>query len=144
MKILVLDPGDHTGWVFRDSTGGILGGTINEQSLLAIENLFVMYRPDIVVYETFRLYAGAAQSMINSEFYTVQVIGAIRLLAQQRAVTCVYGQTPSVKKFAGELDERWKNMAKIGGRTEHVKDAYLHLKYFERFGPEKKAKVPTK
>ena len=131
-RVLVFDPGDSTGWCFG-CPEGVVGGTIYK-SFEDIEKLFKVYKPDVVVYETFHLYAGAAKHLINNDFYTVQVIGAIKLLCIQRGIKWVIPQAPSTKKYSGGLDARWRDIEKIGGFTEHVKDAYMHLRFFERFG----------
>lgn len=142
-RILVFDPGDSTGWVIRDRDGKVGGGTIYK-NFKAIEFLFEI-KPDVVVFESFRLYAGAAKHLINDEFYTVQVIGAIKLLCMQHGIVDVVPQAPSVKKYSGGLDARWRGMLKDGGVTEHIKDAYMHLRFYEKFGEraeEKKSPRP--
>lgn len=137
MRILVFDPGEHIGWVFFDTEmeyliGGTTGDGLHKDVSLLIP-LFDAYTPEVVVYETFNLYAGAASHLVNNDFYTCQVIGAIKLLCHQRGITRIVAQSPGVKKFSGGLDNAWKAMEKIGGKTEHIKDAYLHLKYFLTF-----------
>ena len=34
----------------------------------------------------------------------------------------------------GTIYKSFADIEKIGGFTEHVKDAYMHLRFFERFG----------
>lgn len=138
-RVLVFDPGDSTGWVFKDLKGNIIGGTFYK-SFKSLESLFSALHPDVVVFETFKLYAGAAKHLIHDEFYTVQVIGAIKLLCEQYKVKSIVPQGASVKRYSGGLDARWKTILKDGGITEHIKDAYLHLRFYERFGEEKSPK----
>ena len=143
LSVLVFDPGDHTGWVFRDRTGGLQGGTLYSnkdiwEDMTQLHTMFSKFEPDIVVYETFHLYPGAAKHLAHNEFYTVQLIGAIQMLCfdwvpKNRIVR----QAPSIKKYSGGLDERWSSLIKSGAVTEHTKDAYLHLKYFDMVNAKK-------
>lgn len=138
MKILVLDPGNSTGWMFYDEgTKELHGGTIGER-LDDIYFLFDMFKPDRIIYETFALYPGKAQAMSWNTFYPCEVIGVIKLWAVRNLVVCT-DQGAACKKYSGGLDDRWITFKqrvypntgwfKI---TEHTKDAYMHLRYFLR------------
>lgn len=133
MKILALDPGNHTGWVAYDTnTKALMGGTIGETFLGVWKPLC---KADVIVYETFNLYPGAAKHLTRNEFYPCQVIGVIRLFGEINKDVKLIKQSPSVKKFAGGLDEVWekaKQTSELVGYTvsEHTKDAFLHLKYY--------------
>ena len=138
-SVIALDPGDHTGWVFRPREGDLRGGTI-PKSHLQVAGLLATYNPDVVVFETFGLYPGKANSLYWNSFYPCEVIGVIKLWAAQNNKAIV-GQAPSVKRYSGKLDERFFKLkreqkdCKSGSTlevTEHTKDAYMHLKYFER------------
>jgi hypothetical protein len=143
VTILTFDPGDHIGWVYRDTILKVeVGGTIfNKQDFNAdARHLIDLFEetPDYVVYEDFQLYAGAAQHLIHNQFYTVQIIGAIKLLCYQRDVEHVVVQAASIKKFAPPCDMRYETLRfRSNTATEHTKDAFLHLTYFERFGLKK-------
>lgn len=140
-NVLVFDPGDHTGWVYRSVNGSLEGGTVLN-NMEMVTDLIDVYNPDIVVIETFHLYPGAAKHLTYNAFYPCQVIGAIKLKCLTQATQCVthlVEQSPSVKRYSGGLDDRWKEFRQWLIETytgenpidEHVKDAYLHLKYFE-------------
>lgn len=140
MKILALDPGNSTGWVLYDTdTKKILGGTLGESFIEVWRRLDFV---DVIIYESFNLYPGAAKHMTRNEFYPCQVIGVIRLYGEMHKNVELVKQSPSVKKFAGGLDEVWETVKRISGPTmtvvtEHTKDAFLHLKYYliqEGFG----------
>jgi hypothetical protein len=143
MRILAFDPGDHTGWVCKDDILGIeVGGTIFNKRDFNADARCIMdmfdYPPNYVVYEDFQLYAGAAQHLIHNQFYTVQIIGAIRLLCYQHDVAHVIVQAASVKKFASPQDMRYETLRlRSNTATEHTKDAFMHLSYFEKFGLKK-------
>ena len=128
MRILVLDPGNSTGWVLYDSeTKQTVGGTFKED-FLALQEVFESCRPDLVIYESFALYPGLAKSMSWNTFYPCEIIGVIKYLAIKYMVN-VKNQSPSVKKYAGKV-----NFKDIEGTniTIHTKDAYLHLAYYLR------------
>lgn len=143
MTILVFDPGDHTGWV---ATNGpwIRGGTIFSQKSIMddiseLNKLWLSLEPDVVVFETFNLYPGAAAHLTHNEFYPCQIIGVIKTLCWINSTQFLVPQAPSIKKYSGGLDERWKIFSKeIGSeKSEHMKDAYLHLKYYKLFNSKK-------
>ena len=127
-KILVLDPGESTGWVLTFG-GEVLGGTCGKDHKAVME-LITRYMPDIIVFERFNLYPGMAKSLAWNTFYACEVIGVIKFGAMVHQTPYVE-QAPSVKKYAGNLPSNWKK--DIQARqpiTEHTKDAYKHLLYY--------------
>ena len=49
-------------------------------------------------------------------------------------------QAPSIKKYFGGFKDDWYKLKELCSQievTEHTKDAYQHLKYFERNGEKK-------
>lgn len=134
LSVLVFDPGESTGWVNRTEHGGLSGGTV-VFSLRGIYDLVNGLRPQVVVFENFMLHPGAARGLIHSELYPCQVIGAIKLAAQLASVKYLIKLAPSMKRYSGSLDDRWKDFSlfNLEKPTEHTKDAYLLLKYFEMF-----------
>lgn len=137
-SILVFDPGDHTGWVFRDHDGTVMGGTCGKSHAQVAERIHIL-RPDICVFERFNLYPQMAKSLAWSSFYPCEVIGVIRYLCVHYHIPIVE-QAPSIKKYFGGFQDDWYELKRIcdpKGVTEHTKDAYQHLKYFERNGERK-------
>ena len=133
MSVIALDPGNSTGWVFREADGSLSGGTCGEDHV-AVWKLLEEYRPQVVVYETFQMYPGKAQKLIWSTFYPCEVIGVIKLWATMNGAQLV-GLQPSVKKFAlGTTElELWKTVNRYGApATEHLRDAVRLLRYYER------------
>lgn len=137
-SVLVFDPGDHTGWVFRDTDGRVTGGTCGKSHAQVAERIHIL-RPDICVFERFNLYPQMAKSLAWNSFYPCEVIGVIRYLCVSMHIPIVE-QAPSVKKYFGGFQEDWTKLKEICDHkevTEHTKDAYQHLKYFERNGERK-------
>ncbi len=138
MCVLVLDPGNSTGWCMRDKNGCLQGGTIGPNHL-DVWTLLNTFNPDIVVYETFQMYPGKAQKLIWNTFYPCEVIGVIKLWCQKNNKQ-LEGLQPSVKKYAlgdNELD-LWKSVIVLNfdGQhpvaTEHMRDTVRLLRYYER------------
>lgn len=140
MKILVFDPGENTGWVAANvSCNGesdIIAAGTAVRNHLNIADLFNTYEPDIVVFERFNLYPGMAKTLSWNTFYPCEVIGVIRYLCDKYQIP-YYEQAPSIKKYAGGLQQDWVELRRKFAVTEHSKDAYLHLKYFLRNHKEK-------
>lgn len=142
IRILVFDPGEHTGWCCAeyDECGApkwVLRGGTADKDHRCVAELFDIYNPDIVVFERFNLYPGMAKTLSWNSFYPCEVIGVIRYLCARDDIP-TYEQAPSIKKFSGGLQGDWRSLKNNSvnvskqGVTEHTKDAYLHWKYFER------------
>lgn len=136
-SILVFDPGESTGWCFMGESGRVIGGTCKKHHQEVAEKIHV-FHPSIVVFERFNLYPQMAKSLSWNSFYPCEVIGVIRYLCDRDNIPYVE-QAPSVKKYFGGFQDDWEELKSLCGRdvTEHTKDAYMHLKYFERNGLRK-------
>jgi hypothetical protein len=145
MKIIALDPGEHTGWMMRDHSGKLTGGTVpkylqsdgsldKDMHLIQVIELLDACSPDLVVIERFNLYPGMAKSLSWNSFFPCEVIGAVRLWCKSNNVKIVE-QAPSIKKYAGPFQDDWDDMKRRCAKdvTEHTKDAYQHLRYYERY-----------
>lgn len=126
-KILSLDPGESTGWVFRDENGMLRGGTIGKNHA-GVARLMTEVKPEHVVLERFNLYPGMAKSLSWNSFYPCEVIGVIKLICMQYNISMTE-QAPGVKKFFGGFQDDWIQICQ-GAHTEHTKDAYMHYRYF--------------
>ena len=136
-SILVFDPGESTGWCFRDENHVTTGGTLPKNHL-EVARAITDRLPSIVVIERFNLYPQMAKSLAWSSFYPCEVIGVIKYVCASLKIP-VIEQAPSVKKYFGGYQSDWEQVKQTKGfkLTEHVKDAYQHLKYFERNGEKK-------
>lgn len=135
-SVLVFDPGESTGWCYRNQEGRVTGGTCKKNHMEVAERIQI-FSPDIVVFERFNLYPQMAKSLAWNSFYPCEVIGVIRYLCDKYNIPVVE-QAPSVKKYFGGFQQDWDQLKELSqGVTEHTKDAYMHLKYFERNGEKK-------
>lgn len=129
-SILALDPGESTGWCFIGRDNRMRAGTAPKDHMLVAERIDVL-NPDIVVYETFNLYPSKAQKLVWNSFYPCEVIGVI-LYKCMSAGKQIVKQAPPVKKYAGQLPQKFVQISKQEKLTEHSKDACQHLCYYLR------------
>ena len=126
-RILSFDPGVTTGYALLDVDGDA------EPSLLIagefplwgkyMEEFLIENKPDIVVYEEFRLYPAVAKAKSWSTFPEVEVIGVIKYLCEQRG-TPLIAQRASVKA-------RTTIPPRVAGvRGPHARDALKHALYY--------------
>lgn len=125
-RMLVLDPGDTTGWSLF--VGGIRGdsGQI-VSSLDALTSLIDIIEPTLVVYERYVLYPWASEAQTFSDFPTVRLIGALELLCHQRGLATMSQTAQQAKGFVG--DERLKELHIYNTNQRHANDATRHGVY---------------
>ena len=123
MRLLVFDPCKTNGWSFL-TNGVIIGGSFNMWE--KVRYLTVKHKPTVILYESFNLRAGAARRLIGSSFPAIQVIGAIRVIAEESAIKCV-AQTPSQRAGIG--------LQRLRGFDRHARDAARHgVRYLSNKG----------
>lgn len=127
-SILVLDPGNHTGWLFQDEEGNLSAGTLGENHAAA-GKFILRLKPHKIVYETFQLYPSRATKMHWNSFYPCEVIGIIKFCAAICGATLI-GLQPSVKKYAAT--PKWKEhlVDTEYPITEHMRDAWRLYDYY--------------
>lgn len=132
-RVLVIDPGDRTGWarcVIEDGEiAGVVQG-VNPLKDFGLKLAESITNYDTVVYETWRLRPDMAKKMIGNDFQPVQLIGMIRLLCWQNPTISLVSLTPSDKKTGRKvmppvLAERIQHSSE-----EHDKDALDLLSYY--------------
>lgn len=141
VSILAFDPGESTGWCYKGwylSNEGVQwqyqGGTLPKNHQQVARKIGELM-PSVVVLERFNLYPQMAKSLAWNSFYPCETIGVIKFVCAEYSIPVVE-QAPSVKKYFGGFQADWELVKQTEGfkLTEHVKDAYQHLKYFERNG----------
>jgi len=130
MHLLSLDPGNTTGWaVFNAERHELLQAGADKLTLYQLYKMIASTIPDEIVYESFRLYASKSDTMINNDFYPSQLIGVIKLYAEQF-------QVPIITQSAAKGKAIWKDdkLIKFGYSHNiiHARDAIRHgLTYLE-------------
>lgn len=104
LRILAIDPGEKVGWA-----RGLLATDLSlEDHGIADLKPFAMKlgeaitNYDVIVYETWRLYAGFAKKMVGNDMQTSQLIGIIRYLAWANPGIKLVGQAATIKKTANK------------------------------------------
>lgn len=121
MRILGIDPGHTTGVAIVED--GKVEAFYTTNLWTRLDTLFTPERkPDVVVYEDFRLYPWMAKSKSWSHLETVQVIGVIKYLCELHEIP-VETQMASVIK--SKLAQRLFGDV-ITLLPEHAREAALH------------------
>lgn len=125
-RLLVLDPGDTTGWAVLDygalTSCGQTAGTAK-----GLTELLDVHQPEVVLFEEYRLYPWKAQSQSFSNLPTARLIGALELLCEQRQLPLI-GQTAQQAK--GVIDDaKLKELHLYQTSKRHANDAIRHAVY---------------
>jgi hypothetical protein len=158
MKVLCFDPSGNynegsgtTGWAYFEDGELIEFGTISatdsnslEGYWSAHEQLIVVKQPNIVVCESFKLFAHKQKAQTWSQMETPQLIGYMRMMCWKRHVKMIF-QSPSDKVRVadpilvkiGVLEMKGKNYYCNGKPTNlHIRDAIRHGIYFHKYNKE--------
>lgn len=131
MKILGIDPGEHTGVVLMDTDQpNALKATL-VVTWHGLDDIIHTHHPDIIVMESFRLYPHMAQTMIANDFPSSQVIGVVKYLAEKVNIP-VAMQPASMAKYV-----KPKRMFP----SPHLHDAYCHIEAYRRKHGDKVCKA---
>ena len=136
MRVLSFDPGGTTGWCCMDKQDdkkmpGLLVERGDFPGWSNIEELLIKFKPDVVTFEVFRLYAHKAQAKSWDTFLVVEVIGVIKYLCAKLDIRIVE-QTPSQGKQFFHTD-KLKALG-LHQKITHINDATGHALYFLKFG----------
>lgn len=146
MRILALDPGLTTGSCILDIDTRYQYIPINSdcsklvvsaeelKDIHAIKDMIDKYKPEVIVFEEYRLYDTKASSKIGSDFQEVQLIGQIKLVAEQLQIPIHNQMAVQAKKFYTDKKLKELNLYKI---SKHVRDALRHALYFYDFNRKK-------
>lgn len=130
-RVIALDPGDNNTGVARTGKPGLVSvqtwfgydATVRELRALMHAGLV-----DTVVCEEYRLYPWLAQQQGYSDFPTVQLIGAIRLICNDYGIERVM-QPATIKEPAFKICAR--RGIEVPGKNQHEKDAFVHLYHYQ-------------
>lgn len=145
--LAAFDPGERTGYVvvrvcpyFKPGSNADDGFLILDQGVLTVDEVgaklkWLITKRDVVVYETWRLYADYAMQMIGNDMQPSQVVGMIRYatwLARReevRAITLV-AQGATVKKPAVKTMPDWLKAHMAKSSEQHDQDAIMHAWFY--------------
>lgn len=146
-KILAFDPGETVGWCAFEGLDKLADGHIQTKDfdplgIHDLRELFNKYKPDIVIYETYRVYDWKTDSHSWSEVHTLQIIGLIRYFCMQHEIEYFKQSAQVAKAFC--TDDKllaWNMYTK----NRHSRDAVRHALNYLLFGrqEDKKSKMNT-
>jgi len=124
--VMGIDPGETTGIctfnVFEDLSYRV-GIQATVEDYHNIDNMMDSQGVDLIIMEDFRLYRHMARRMINNSFVPVQVIGAVKYMAEKRNIPVVL-QMAAVTKFITAVGTT---------NNPHIQSAYKHtIAYLKR------------
>ena len=144
MIVLALDPGKSTGVAVLDypeeekpnplsmaNPNEMLKLSTEKHLWYGINELLEEYNPDIVVYESFRLYKHKSKQKINSEMPTSKVIGVIAYLTELCGIPN-YRQSANLGKGFYD-DKKLKMMDLYDLGSPHKRDSLRHALHYVTF-----------
>lgn len=132
-RVLVVDPGDRTGWARCVIDGEtisdvVTGVTPLKDFAVALGKSVDKY--DTVVYETWRLRPDMAKKMVGNDFQPSQLIGIVRYLAWITPGVRLKSLEPGVKKTGRKVMPDVLRERLDHSSEEHDKDALDLLSYY--------------
>lgn len=140
-RIMTFDPGETTGWATFDpslekkkvSAGQQNTKTFDPGSIMDLRDMIASFKPDAVVYESYRIYSWKSENHMWSEVHTLQVIGVVRYLCAEMGIPIYFQSAQIAKNFC--TDDKLKDWNQWRAGEKHARDALRHLFYFMIFGP---------
>ena len=131
---LAIDPGDvHVGWCYgRPGREPTCGEWTPKETLEEVRTTLAAWQrggeAGELVIEEFVLYPGKAKHQAGSDFRTSQLIGALKLVADDHGVPVVM-QSATIKKPTRRQMKARGIESKAVGEGIHASDAELHYYY---------------
>ena len=147
MIILGLDPGETTGTIVFNIPEGTktipLKKDISSWVVFAgelinwpqIEEIIKEHKPNIIVFEEFRLYEEKAKTKSHSSFPEVKIIGQIEMIAEKECIPTHKQSASIAKQFY--TDTKLKDLHLWQRGAKHARDAIRHALYFYDFNRKK-------
>lgn len=131
--VLVIDPGDRTGWARAVIEDGVIaevgqGVTPLRDFALTLGKRIEGY--DTVAYETWRLHPDMAKKMVGNDFQPVQLIGIVRYLTWVHPHIRLKSLEPGCKKTGRKVMPEVLSKRLRHSTEEHDKDALDLLSYY--------------
>jgi len=131
-RLLALDPGETTGWCLFETLQLKETGQFTVNTPLDFDRLIGKYEPQVIVAENYRVYASQAKRHVGSEVPTVQYLGVIKFVAEQRGIPLHLQMAFAAKGFM--TDSRLRALRVLQTNRRHSNDAIRHAMYWLVFG----------
>lgn len=140
-KILAFDPGEMTGWAVMQSgaleaCGQIATTTDSWTTMNGLETLIKSIAPEVVVYETYRVYDWKSDDHKWSEIMTLQNIGVLKYFLGKYQIPHITNLAATAKGFVTDNKLMAWGFWQKGER--HARDAIRHAVYTSIFDQEAK------
>lgn len=134
-RVLVIDPGDRTGWVRCVIEDGVIDPASVVQGVHPLKDFAMKLAQSVgdyqhVVYETWRLRPDMAKPMVGNDFQPVQLVGMVRLLCWQHPEVRLHSLGPSVKSTGRKVMPDFLRERLQHSSEEHDRDALDLLSYW--------------
>jgi hypothetical protein len=142
-RIGCFDPGETTGFALFEATGTLvhlrharqLKTWGIEDAVRSFTSTLDELKPDVIVYESYRVYGWKTDEHSFSDIPTLQVIGCLKTLCVQRKIAYHDQSAQQAKQFV--TDEKLERWGFYREGLRHSRDAMRHGCYFLTFGPKK-------
>lgn len=141
-RLLALDPGETTGLAFFES------GDLKDFKQLPTKNMvdaprlfkdsFDYYKPDIVVFEEYRVYAWKTQTHSWSDLHTSRVIGSLETLCYIASPRIPYTRQSAQQPKQFCTDNKLKHWNFYQPGQKHARDAIRHGCFYLLFNHTKR------
>lgn len=137
LTILSLDPGETTGWSLFSKgklveCGQLVIDQMSPSQCNDLHTIITESGADIVVYESYRVYAWKLKDHSWSEVHTAQVIGAVRYICMMAGIKIHRQTAQAAKQFC--TDDKLKSWGLWQKGQRHARDAIRHACYYYIFG----------
>jgi len=136
-RILAIDPGETVGWSLfvggqLAKCGQIRTTEFTRAQLLELNKMLIDTQPDVIVYESYRVYSWKTDDHAWNEVHTAQIIGIIRYQAIRGGVPYTMQTAQIAKQFV--TDEKLKSWGLWEKGQKHARDSIRHGIYWMLFG----------
>lgn len=127
-----IDPGETIGYcLFEDGCFNFSDQTTDLDKVL---DLLISLKPDVVVYEDYKIYPNKLQEHSFSEVPTIEIIGIIKHTCKEHQIKVVKQLASTAKGFV--TDEKLKEWKFYQKAKRHSNDSCMHAIYYLLFGKE--------
>jgi len=130
--MIALDPGETTGLAVFNEANLVEAKQLATHSIYSGTDILIevldKYKPDMVVFEDYRIYDFKAQSHSWGTLHTPRLIGALQSLCHQRGIKTFYQLAQQPKLFC--TDQKLEQWGYYRKGLRHARDAIRHGCYY--------------